>query len=497
MSVPFYSLQTSIRISAVIKCLCCVAVIGLIAGNLRLSPSRASRVLRPNDTSTATDISVSLQKHTHLSTFYILPTPEVTDWLLGNFSDDGYRYYERALNEDQAELWLYRGLQRHPSRVMDPLQADVFVICGCLHWNYRLNRLSQHKHDMDGMEGATSITPIIELFDAKSFANALLERIVDKDKPHLLAIPTTNPGTGRYIGLKAIVKALTKGGVHNLWSLGFERNKFWQRLPPERIIPIPYVVRPPIRDEQTLSPMQGSVHSSLRESDFVFYVGDSRPHAKEWGGCDRSMVAPLALESNTHIRLIDSRQEDSESTNSTNRMTQDEYNQRMASSEYCLVVCGDSPTSRSLSSAMVHGCIPLRVGSRLRGLCEPPCHKGWGWTISGSENPHLPFGEQLDWTLFPEMNEALFQQNPAQVVHETLAGISIQEREQLRLIMQQHRQGFVYGWGNPVNSTLFGDAAEYIWESFSEAVALAHNEAIITEEYADRSVLSSWRGTAI
>jgi hypothetical protein len=163
-------------------------------------------------------------------------------------------------------------------------------------------------------------------------------------------------------------------------------------------------------------------------------------------------------------------------------MTQEEYNQRMASSEYCLILCGDSPTSRSLSSAMVHGCIPLRVGSRLRGLCEPPCHKGWGWTISGSENPHLPFGERLDWTLFPEINEAPFQQNPAQVLHATLAGISVQKSAQWRLIMKQHRQGFVYGWGNPVNSTLFGDAAEYIWESFSEAVAVAHNKAITTEQ---------------
>jgi hypothetical protein len=163
-------------------------VIGLIAGNLRLSPSRRKRrVLRANDPSPASD-----RFPLRLSKFYILPTPEVTDWLLGNFSDDGYQYYESALNEDQAELWLYRAFQRHPSRVMDPLQAHVFIICGCLHWNYRLNRSTQHNHDNnDGIE------PIE--FDAKSFANVLLERIVDRDKPHLIAIPTTNPGTGRYI----------------------------------------------------------------------------------------------------------------------------------------------------------------------------------------------------------------------------------------------------------------------------------------------------------
>jgi hypothetical protein len=158
-----------------------------------------------------------------------------------------------------------------------------------------------------------------------------------------------------------------------------------------------------------------------------FYVGDQRHHAKEWSGCDRSMVAPLALESNMHARLIDTRQkQDAESSNySTNglKKTQGLYNQKMASSEYCLILCGGSPTSRSLSSAMVHGCIPLRVGSRLRGLCEPPCHKGWGWTVSGSESPHLPFVERIDWTLFPEMNEAIFQQIPAQVLRETLAGI--------------------------------------------------------------------------
>jgi hypothetical protein len=71
--------------------------------------------------------------------------------------------------------------------------------------------------------------------EAKSFANTLLQRIVDKDKPHLLAIPTTNPALGRIIGLKAIVKALMKQGVTNLWSLGFERKKYWQRLSPVRL----------------------------------------------------------------------------------------------------------------------------------------------------------------------------------------------------------------------------------------------------------------------
>ena len=180
------------------------------------------------------------------------------------------------------------------------------------------------------------------------------------------------------------------------------------------------------------------------------------------------------------VRLMDNPRHDNTTDNHNNkttaRLTQTEYNQRMSSSEYCLILCGDSPTSRSLTSAMVHGCIPLFIGTRLRGLCESPCHPGWGWTVSGATHPHLPYyhtaqtttnnSSSIPWDLFPEIqNEIQFQQHPAQTLHHKLASIPTSQRQELQTIMRQHSEGFIYGWGNPVNSTNFGGAHNYIWES--------------------------------
>jgi len=410
--------------------------------------------------------------------FYMLPLPQVTDWLLGNYTDEAYDYYDHALNEDQAELWLYRSFQRHPSRTLDPNEADVFVICGLLHFNYHLHRGGRGKND----------------FDLKHLAQDVVDQIVDPAKPHVLALPATNPTVSRHIGIKAMVKAFIRHNHYSiLWGLGLERNKYWQSLSPDRIIPIPYVVKPPTRQEQQQS------QNIPRTPNFVFYAGDRRVHAQEWSGCDRSMVTPLAKEPNMDVRLTDmsiySRRNSSSHTTSTSlllnatRLTQEEYNHRMETSDYCLILCGDSPTSRSLTSAMVHGCIPLQVGSRLRGLCESPCRKGWGWTISGSDNPHLPYqcpsdhdgsdssswgsSRRMDWSLFPEVNEAAFSQNPARVLKDKMALISPGKRKELRRIMQQHREGFIYGWGHPLNSTDFGQAASYIWESILRTVTAA------------------------
>ena len=439
-------------------------VLCLITSNVRFGYQRSTSLLfsyysssnidNDDETINATSLSLTTAEAT-LSPigsdghqrFYILPTPEVTDWLLGNNSEAAHDYYERALNEDQAELWLYRSLQNHPSRTLDPEDAGIFVICGCLHLNYHLQKKlqgtgrpseknskkrGQHPQQSTVLPstvvptGTNNSTSSIATFNAKEFAQQIQSRIVDKTRPHLIAIPTTNPGTSRLIGVRAIVKALQAGGVdQNLWSLGFERNTYWQGLPPDRIIPIPYVVRPPNEIQKKTALRQGipsqtatsklSTNNGSRTPDFIFYAGDRRIHAQEWSGCDRSMVDPLAMEMNMDIRLIDSKHKsNSKLDNNSQRLTQEEYNYRMHSSEYCLILCGDSPTSRSLTSAIVHGCIPLRVGSRLRGLCEPPCHKGWGWTISGDSHPHLPFSTtRVNWTLFPEVDEAKFIKNPA------------------------------------------------------------------------------------
>ena len=69
-------------------------------------------------------------------------------------------------------------------------------------------------------------------------------------------------------------------------------------------------------------------------------------------------------------------------------LDEDAFAHSMRVADFCLVMCGDTPTSRRIFDAIVADCIPL-IGTRLWGRCEEPCHEGWGWFVSGKE--HLPF----------------------------------------------------------------------------------------------------------
>ena len=113
---------------------------------------------------------------------------------------------------------------------------------------------------------------------------------------------------------------------------------------------------------------------------------------------------------------------------------------------------------------MLYGCIPIRVGSRLRGLCEPPCHPNWGWTVTNRS--HLPFDHAIDWSVFPEFDEAQFAQEPTSVLSELFQATDATQKAEIRDIMQRTRSAWVYGWGNPVNATVFGNAVRFAWESF-------------------------------
>ena len=342
--------------------------------------------------------------------------------------------------------------------------------------------------------------------------------IIDSSKPHLILIPTWNSDVSRRIGLHSLVKSLRLLGVSDadIWSVGFERNLHWQPIPyVSNIIPIPYVVTSTRSTHSTrtqqrpslLSTINSSINSNNRVENSVFFVGDYRPNAGKWAGCFRSNLTQSLLwnyqqhNSPTSSNQIHNNRIDIRLVHKKDRVNQTVYNRRMRTSDYCLILCGDTPTSRSLSSAIVEGCIPIRVGSRLRGLCDPPCHESFGWTKSGLENPHLPFGEIIPWEIFPEIDEktlllltiknnnnnndddddtASIRKNREENSGNDSSKLSVFEtlfrtfdekkKKQLRTIMGKFNSGFIYGYGDPVRSEEFGDAASYIWESFVDAL---------------------------
>jgi hypothetical protein len=245
---------------------------------------------------------------------------------------------------------------------------------------------------------------------------------------------------------------LKDAGV-NMWSVGIERNPHWQSVKESRIIPVPYLVKLSGSSSE-LKAVAG--HERIESS--VFYAGDARYNAIEWSGCNRSMVEPLKLEAKMVINLVHRGGKDL-------RMAQSKYNEYMQTMEFCLILCGDTPTSRSRASAVIHGCIPLRVGSRLRGLCERPCHTGYGWTIAGPSAPHLPYTEQIPWSQFPEVNETEFAQAPAATLWKVMDSYTNERRQALREMLAKVQDGWIYGWGSPVTSNEFGAVAEYVWQS--------------------------------
>lgn len=367
--------------------------------------------------------------------FYVIPTRELTTDLLESPEQQqtASLYYERALNEESAEVWLHRGFQQQHMSTLEqtknPNEADVFLIAGYLHfakWNETKTR--------------------------DYVITTLLPRIHDKKMPHVVLCPTWNPTTSQTSGIAPLIASLEQEGV-NTWSVGFERNPLWQVLNASRIIPIPYVVRPALSREEE---MRHAIRTTPRIDNFVFYAGDQRPHAVEWAGCNRSMILPLQAETkNMHVSIRHRR----------NRLSQDDYNRYMLTSDYCLILCGDTVTSRSLTCAMIHACIPIRVGSRLRGLCEPPCHDGWGWSVTGPDYPHLPFPSTINWDDFPEVDELEFSKAPLETLQTVFERFTPQIKTRIRESMLQHQLGWIYGWGDPITSNDFGQAIDYVWQS--------------------------------
>jgi hypothetical protein len=434
-------------------------------------------------------VSVVIQLPNNVK-FYILEVPEITTWLLGNYTEIATNYYKSCLNEEQAEVWLHRGFERllPKYRTRNASTADVVIIPGYLHFNHFL--LKKLPAGMDN--GRRSGVP----YTKNQWIEMVRTRLI-ANKRHVVAIPTWNPTRGREIGIQILVQTLQEtllplrshGDSHDVASsLGFERNNFWQRMEPRNIIPIPYVVKPTLSKFQLIEQCwrRPTIRSNVSNPDghnqgveripkSVFYVGNNRKHGVEWGGCNRTaLLGPLMIAANNsghnrhpwYVRL-----------DGLSMLSQEEYNQRMLLSDICLIVCGDTPTSRSLSSAMLHGCIPLRIGSRWRGLCDPPCHNGWGWSVTHNLS-HLPFANCIEWNQFPEVDEAMFLQNPPAVLDRIVKDMDCSRKSQIRKVMQKHQMAWVYGWGDPVTSNEFGDAVLYAWESIVHHLFVSKHRAV-------------------
>lgn len=431
-------------------------------------------------------------KHSNSNTikmkFYVLDTPDMTKILHrqhrieveGNNSTSARKnasktvaseYYTQNVDEEKVEMWLLKGFKQLTSRTFDPDEADAFILGGFFHLFSPGRMMMTHfNHRPKTKEKRMSLSSNSSELSWEDVVPAFYRSIIiDSTKPHLIIIPTWNPEVSQRIGLRSLVKSLRVSGVKSkdIWSVGFERNLNWQPIPYiSHIVPIPYL------HNSKIDIQQHKVSNKVRNNNSVFYLGDRRINAEKWSGCYRSNLTESLTYGRRTTDMIDIRL-----VNKKDRLNQTLYNMKMRTSDYCLILCGDTPTSRTLSSAIVEGCIPLFVGSRWNGLCESPCHKGFGFTVSGPSYPHFPYYDKIQWHIFPTIAEEEIlshykksSSSSSSVLEPLFLFFDDEKKQQLRDVMEEVRSGFIYGVGDPVFSENFGDATSYVWESFAAAL---------------------------
>ena len=381
--------------------------------------------------------------------YHLLEVPELTTWLVGNFTQTAASYYPSTVPENEGEVWLHRAYE-HLHQSVPIEEADVVLIPAYLHLNARVlweQKLVNGKYYVSKHpETPSTGVPYLK----EQLVGLIRSRIRDPSKPHILLIPCENPETSRKIGLRTLTLGLRQDV--NLYATGYERNPTISHVSSERIFPLPYVVQPE------------SVEERPRRKDFVVYasLGGKAHDEQQWSGCDRpSMIQPLEGRDDIWVRY---RANSKEAWNSTELAFQ------ASTSDYCLIPCSGKATSRALTEAVMYGCIPVFVGSRWRGLCEEPCHPGYGWHVT--ENlTHFPFESRIQWDTFLELNEKEYLEDPVVALKNALRRVSPQQKKAMRREVVKAQSSFVHGHGSAYNTDEFGSVASALLDTMTDIFA--------------------------
>ena len=338
------------------------------------------------------------------------------------------RHYTIA--EETVEVWVHRALLSDKRRTRDPARASLFFVPAYLS----LSRKAGPGHDR-------RVADLVEAIKAQTW----FQRHGGSD--HVFGYSSINPSVARQLLFPQLHACLSES-----YFGAFEMNPAWvggragpagdsSTLP--RMVPMPYVV-----DANRLTGTARHIHA---HEISVFFAAHRRPKAMEWSGCDRSKALGLQSISRASIHLKNKRRR---------LLDEDAFAHAMRAADFCLVMCGDTPTSRRIFDAIVADCIPLIVGTRLWGECTEPCHDGWGWFVSGTAHPHLPFRDTyVDYTRFPRVDEALLYRDAPRAYATAVRDVTTAEEEDLWRYLNAIRDDVVYGYGSPFTSTTFGRAA--------------------------------------
>ena len=357
--------------------------------------------------------------------------------------------YSGIFAEYTAPVWVHRALLSDPARTTDPDEADVFFVPLYLAISHSL---PSHRQRLANWLGA--------LEHSRHFRRS-------GGADHIIAPQVVSREMAASAGLGQVRKLLEKGftgafEVNSGWTSGWSYN---------RTIVVPYVANP------LLTPV-ASAFASLHEyatrnrTTSLFYVASLRDWSIDRAGCQRSRMRALETYPAARVKVA---------KRSQHLLGQDDYATGILSSSFCPLTCGDTPTSRRTFDAFAAGCIPIIVGTRMLGLCEPPCRNHGWFDVVGPSHPHLPFaGLWANWSIFPSVDEKqLYAERTSIGVHKLFraamdglatqlgndGGGAISAMSALRAHMYALRDMMIYGWGDYRTSTHFGMVARRMLEA--------------------------------
>ena len=391
-----------------------------------------------------------------------------------------------VLAEDKVELWTRRALLNDSRRTDDPADADVFFVPAYLTLS---TLVSAHDH-------ARRLAAMLAALAGEYY----FRRRGGAD--HVFGYSSTNPGTAKRVGFPDVQKVLNRA-----WFGAFEMNPAWvgagRPTPRElatsnatvldRMVPMPYVV-----DASKLAGPAARRDTNVHQHEIsVFFAANGRPQATKWSGCNRSTALGLKAlpKAAIHVsatrarrrrlarRLVDGLRRASDRlfgrrlADTHKVLGESKFAHAMRVSDFCLVMCGDTPTSRRIFDSIVADCVPLIVGTRLWGRCEPPCRPGWGWFVSGEKHPHTPFHDTLiDYSRFPRVDEKWFYEDALAATKAAIANVTSAAELEIWKYLDAIRGDVVYGYGRAATSTDFGRATANLLDGV--VLRLRHGGAV-------------------
>ena len=349
--------------------------------------------------------------------------------------------YSGIFAEYTAPVWVHRALLQDHVRTRDPDEADIFFVP-----LYMAISEAQPAHKQ-------RLAAVLEALQrSRHFRRS-------NGADHIIAPQAVSREMASASGLVHVRKLLELGftgafEVNGGWTGGWNHN---------RTIVMPYVANPfltPI-EEAHVAPHDYAMHN---RSSSIFYYASVRDWAVDRAGCQRLKLRPLESYPGANVMV---------KLRSKHLAPQDQYANAIRKSAFCPLTCGDTPTSRRTFDAFATGCVPIIVGTRLFGNCEPPCRQKAGWfEVVGPTLPHLPYeGVWMNWSVFPTVDEKeLYAQKSAAGVHDlfrtAITQVGGEEgAARLRAQMYAQRSSMIYGWGDYRTSTVFGHAARRLVEA--------------------------------